>query len=206
MSDSAIGFPKGRQSGKSDNTSLGLKLKLRRHFLSKYHSGDTALRVFDACMGEGEIWKPLLAEYPITRYWGVDKKPAEGRLALDSARVLAQPGWKFDVIDVDTYGSPWTHWRGILQNGYPQPLTVFLTVGGAGGMKPVDYAALHMLGLAPIMAYIPNSIRWSLNEQAIDHCLSKLYLYDYKPLEVLRAAQGNAIYFGLRIIPTEAKK
>lgn len=63
-------------------------------------------------------------------------KKKKGRLKVNSERVLAEAGWDFDVIDVDTYGQPWRHWEGIIKNG-SRDVTVFLTIGmvavGGGG-------------------------------------------------------------------------
>jgi hypothetical protein len=47
-------------------------------------------------------------------YWGVDIKRAPGRLKIDSTHILSQDGWDFGVIDIDTYGSPWSHYFALL--------------------------------------------------------------------------------------------
>lgn len=111
---------------KTDNTNLVDKLGLRRYFLDCYHKGQK-IKVFDACQGEQVLWGILRKEYPC-RYWGVDVKNKKGRPRVNSERVLAEAGWDFDVIDVDTYGQPWRHWEGIIKNG-TRDVTVFLTIG-----------------------------------------------------------------------------
>ena len=58
----------------------------------------------------------------------MDVKPARGRVKVDSERILAMPGWDFDVIDIDTYGMPWGHWIAAVRNA-KAAVTVFLTVG-----------------------------------------------------------------------------
>lgn len=115
---------------KTDNGFLNLKLDLRRHFLRAYHANGDA-RVLDCCQGSGMIWTPLRNEFPIASYWGLDIKPQKGRLRLASQQVLAQPGWNQNVIDIDTYGSPWEHWSVMLANA-TFPITCFLTVGRRG--------------------------------------------------------------------------
>jgi hypothetical protein len=115
---------------KTDNAHPAAKLELRRYFLRKYHAG-TPPAVLDCCQGEGLLWRVLRREFPVASYWGVDLKPARGRLAVDSVRIVKQPGWAQDVVDVDTYGSPWDHWRALLPR-VTKPTTVFLTVGASG--------------------------------------------------------------------------
>ena len=111
---------------KTDNSHLAAKLGLRRYFLDRYHAGER-IRVIDCCAGESVIWTTLRREYEVD-YWGIDKERKRGRMHLDSIRVLQQPGWRADVVDIDTYGSPWGHWMALLENA-TQPLTVFLTYG-----------------------------------------------------------------------------
>jgi len=116
---------------KTDNHDPRAKLALRRYFLDKYHS-DGSAQVLDCCQGGGLLWKELRKTHPVAAYWGLDLKPKKGRLKLDSVRVLAQPGWPHNVVDIDTYGSPWKHWEAMLPN-VVRPLTVFLTIGQALG-------------------------------------------------------------------------
>ena len=112
---------------KTDNSNVNAKLLLRRHFLRKYHM-DEPPSVFDCCQGGGVMWSVLRKQFTVKSYWGVDLKPKPGRLKIDSVDVLANTGWRFDVIDVDTYGSPWRHFDQILRNGTTD-CTVFLTIG-----------------------------------------------------------------------------
>lgn len=193
-------------AGKKDNAHLGAKLHLRRYFLDTYHKDATPL-VFDACQAEAVIWTRLRAEYRI-KYFGVDRKPKRGRLAIDSARLLENGPLPYDVIDVDTYGSPWKHWLNLLRN-VRKPTTVFLTLGSAGGIHAVDSAALVALGLTEEIARrVPNSLRWKLNELSVASALAMSYHYGITPhdtREVIIGKKGNARYFGVRLIPqTEA--
>lgn len=125
---------------------LPAKLALRRHFLRKYHA-DKPPSIIDCCMGSGVIWHRLRQEFEVASYWGIDLKKKKGRLNLDSSRVLAQPGWTQDVIDIDTYGSPWRHWAALLPN-VVCPATVFLTVGvSRDGATKLPAIAFEALGL-----------------------------------------------------------
>src|SRR5690606_34501325 len=123
---------------------LPAKLELRRYFLRKYHS-DKPPAVLDCCQGSGVIWTELRKEFEVASYWGVDLKPKKGRLKIDSVKILAQPGWTQDVVDVDAYASPWKHWEAILANGH-FPLTVFLT-RGSHSLKTLDQHEKQALGL-----------------------------------------------------------
>src|SRR5438552_1243842 len=102
------------KSKKTDNHNLPAKLALRTYFLRKYHmqdvrrdaAGATNINVLDCCQATGKIWGTLQREFPLAGYWGVDVKPKKGRLTIDSVKILDQPGWTQNVVDVDTYGSP----------------------------------------------------------------------------------------------------
>lgn len=134
---------------KTDNGHLDQKLALRRYFFQKYHSA-AAPHVFDCCQGSQVIWSQLKSEFTLASYWGVDIKPKKGRLKIDSARVLDQPGWNFDLIDVDTYGSPWKHYAAIQQHA-TKAVTVFLTIGQG-------FSNFAFTGLAEIQAIFGKSV------------------------------------------------
>ena len=124
--------PAKKRQTQTDNALLADKLALRRMYLRRWPAG----HVLDCCQGSGELWGRLRSEFQVSSYLPMDLKPKSGRLRLDSARYLARPGWRHDTIDVDTYGEPWEHWRGILEHGRG-PTTVFMTcgfVGVRGGM------------------------------------------------------------------------
>lgn len=190
------------QSTKTDNSHVEAKLSSRRHFLDKYHVGERPY-VFDACQGRGLLWSQLRQTYDV-RYWGVDLKAAPGRLKIDSGRILSQVGWTFDIIDIDTYGSPWKHYFAMLPR-VTRPVTVFLTSGfirmGAGGRIP--NIALAAAGLC--FAHLRPPI--SLLARAIGHITSVCLAAPLgSGLEIEYAAEAitdspNVRYFGLRLSP-----
>jgi len=188
---------------KTDNHSLGPKLALRRHFLTKYHA-DGSADVLDCCQGGGVLWSRLRAEFPVRSYWGLDLKPKPGRLKLDSARVLAQPGWAQNVIDIDTYGSPWKHWLALLPN-VTRPTTVFLTVGKpilARGGRGISGAELTALGLTFPSLNTPAAFGPALASLSVAPLLNESSKYAIMLIEPLEAiSDGNARYFGLRLVP-----
>jgi len=185
---------------KTDNHNPKAKLDLRRYFLSKYHSENPA-KVLDCCQGSGQLWSRLRQEFEVERYWGIDLKPKKGRLSIDSSRVLAQSGLNYDVIDIDTYGSPWKHWEALLPN-ICQPTTVFLTIGlVAIGGTPLTKEVKEAIGLGELQP--PRAIVASLNILAASYLLARCYNYDIMPLEAAEAsaAASNARYIGVRLEP-----
>lgn len=131
------------QGTKTDNACPDVKLALRRYMLDRYHVGEP-IRVLDCCQGSGVLWGTLQQEYDLAGYWGVDVKHKPGRLKLDSSRILARPGWRENVIDIDTYGSPWKHWTNLIKT-IDHPTTVFLTIGQVN--IGTDLNILRVLGL-----------------------------------------------------------
>jgi len=183
-------------SKKTDNHDPRAKLNLRRHFLEKYHPQGTA-RVLDCCMGSGFIWKALRHEWRVAEYVGLDVKPKKGRLKIDSARYLEAGGWSHDVIDVDTYGSPWRHWLAVLRFA-PDACTVFLTIGlvrmGGGGLLP--NVIRDLLGLPPS---VPAGIQGRLHGPGERAALG-VALRNFEIVEAVEAeSHGNARYIGVRL-------
>lgn len=184
---------------KTDNGDLAAKLALRRYFLKKYHGGPEGARVFDCCQGSGVIWSRLRAEFPVASYWGVDVKEKKGRLRLDSVRVIGQPGWTENVIDVDTYGSPWKHWMALLPH-VARPVTVFLTIGQ--WQMGTDLEILRALGVEGLG--IPPGIAVKLHERAFSYLLARAFEYDINFIDAKEVVSfGNARYVGVRIAPKE---
>jgi len=184
---------------KTDNHSLDGKLELRRYFLRKYHA-PASMNVLDCCQANGRIWRALRREFPTENYWGVDLKPKKGRIKVDSVRILDQPGWEHNVVDVDVYGSPWKHWFALLRN-CKHHVTVFLTIGmvkvGGGNY---DRALLPVLGIHLQRLKIPNSLGARLTDMAIGHALGFCISQGFKPVEALEAVgTGSARYIGIRL-------
>jgi hypothetical protein len=184
---------------KKDNQRLNAKLDLRRHFLRRYPPRS----VFDACCGEGVVWSQLRGEFPRLRYWGVDKKRRPGRLAIDSIRILSQPGWDFDVVDVDTYGSPWEHWLAILPR-VRAPLTVFLTwgLGMRGTASNHSNTFISALGLRFSRDLPRRLLNTAVNAtwervlwRAVDH---GLHIVEAQEM-VTAGVQATARYLGIRL-------
>lgn len=185
---------------KDDNKHLGAKLILRRHFLDKYHREGTPF-VFDACQGEGLIWRRLRAEYSV-RYFGVDRKPKRGRLTIDSTRLLETGPLVYDVVDIDTYGSPWKHWTNLLPH-VRKPTTVFLTVGAGRLGGGIDSAALDAMGLDRLARWVPVTLRGKLAADSSAYCLGLALRFglDVAEAREISGLPGQARYYGLHLLP-----
>jgi hypothetical protein len=187
---------------KTDNHAPAGKLALRRYFLQKYHA-DGQARVLDCCQATGFLWKTLRAEKPgLASYLGVDLVPQRGRLMIDSARMLDQPGWTQNVIDVDTYGSPWTHWLAILRHAR-HDLTVFLTIGHVqnkgGGTVPAPMR--QILGLTFQRAREPRGLAARIIAFGLPHMLAHARACGFTLAEILESPPGaHARYLGIRLV------
>ncbi len=186
---------------KTDNHNFAAKLALRRRFIERYHGGEF-FSVFDACRGSGRLWKTLGRSYGF-EYWGVDTKKERGQITADSVRLLEIPGLSANVIDVDTYGSPWKHWLALLPN-VSKPTTVFLTdglvkiMGGGVGHEVVRGLGLIFPTLKPSNALVAKFSR--LNFKYMISLASKHGLQVREIVEALNPG-GNARYFGVRLEP-----
>jgi hypothetical protein len=160
--------------------------------------------VLDCCQGSGILWSRLRAEFPCDSYLGLDLKAQKGRLRLDSARYLALPGWDHDVVDIDTWGSPWNHYFNLLPN-LMGPTTVFLTIGqritGTVGRMADD--ALGALGLGKLGKRLPLGFHVKLAGIAVSYCLTRSCVNGIILAYAAEAcsANRNARYLGVRLEP-----
>lgn len=204
--DGSVSLEQARRqmaSVKTDNTGLGAKLALRRHFLTKYHA-DRPPDVVDCCQGDGVIWGELRREFATRTYLGVDQKPKPGRMKINSIRLLSAIGWTWNVVDIDTYGAPWAHWLALLRT-VTAPVTVFLTVGrvaalgGRFGTRITD-AEFEALGLWPLRNRVPIQFGFKLGGIATGLMLSRGNQGRTRVVEAAEAlSSGHADYLGVRL-------
>ena len=183
---------------KTDNHNPAAKLDLRRYMLRRYHHNQFS--VLDCCNGSGKLWSELRKEFPIASLVGIDVKPKKGRIKTDSARLLDQPGWPQEVIDVDTYGSPWEHFASIVKH-LDRPRTVFLTWGivTTGGGSAMPNIVARSLGLSGMK--IPSSMTLELCKVALPYLLTGTEV-TCRIIEAVEAlSDGNARYLAIRLEP-----
>ena len=188
------------QQTKTDNHNPAAKLMLRRHFLTKYH-GDKPPRVLDCFQGSGLLWLKLSREFLLGSYWGVDLKPKKGRLKIDSSRILEQRGWEADVVDLDAYGSPWTHWRHLVRTFSGEAVTVFLTIGmvkvGGGNF---DRSVLDLTGCQFRELKLPKGLGVRLSDNAVAFALADAMANGLEPIEVQEGfPHSKARYLGVHL-------
>lgn len=188
------------QQKKTDNHNPAAKLLLRRHFLTKYH-GEKPPRVLDCFQGSGLLWLKLSREFPLGSYWGVDLKPKKGRLKIDSARILEQSGWEADVVDLDAYGSPWTHWLHLVRTFTGESITVFLTIGmvkvGGGNF---DRSVLDLTGCHFRELKLPKGLGVRLSDNAVAFALAEAAARELECVEVQEAfPSSKARYVGVHL-------
>lgn len=185
----------------TDNHNPAAKLKLRRYFLEKYHKGSRC-SVIDCCEGEGLVWGTLRREYANVDYWGVDIKRVKGRLQVDSVNLLSV-GVPCDVIDVDTYGSPWAHWLALIEH-VNSPTTVFLTesmVGPGGGMT--QKCVREAMGIEFPTVQVPLSVLKHIRHHITPYMLGLAPARGLVVREAIEAVNpgGHAKYYGIRLEP-----
>ena len=182
---------------KIDNGNLEAKLELRRYFLRKLVESKTPINVMDCCAGNGAMWAKLRAEFPVASYLGCDKKNVRGKLKVDSARILRLPGWTQNVIDIDTYGSPFGHFQQLIHN-CRHDVIIFLTKG-ASAMPRFCRADTELLGLGGLC--LPRSLQVNLVAHILPHALAAARRRGFKIGEAWEAfPQSNARYLGLELI------
>lgn len=176
---------------KTDNAHLEDKLALRRYFLTK-HAAEP-FTVIDCCAGSGHIWNPLRKEYRCS-YFGIDVKQKNGRLRAESQRIL-QAGATADVIDIDTYGSPWEHWLNVLPFINKKTI-VFITIGSThtGNQQK---AALEISGLRFNQLRCPPTLSAKFKEIIASCCVAQCYNHGILIAEAQKVEYKRVCYIGL---------
>lgn len=87
------------------------------------------INVLDCTAGYGVLWESLKKNFDINSYYPLDKQKRPKALKLDSKRFLKSADLsRFNVIDIDTYGSCFEHYQLLMKNkSCPSNLAIFLT-------------------------------------------------------------------------------
>jgi hypothetical protein len=185
---------------RTDNANSSGKKALRMHFLRRYHEGNA--RVFDCCQGSGLVWGAVRKEFEVQTYFGVDIKAKSGRIAIDSVKIVSQ-GVNANVIDVDTYGEPWTHWLELLPH-VKEPTTVFLTCGKIKIAGMSKRASTYVFGKSLRM---PPLLFGKLWDYATAFLLSAPTRMGLEIVETIEAVSKNDTrYIGMHIKPVTDKQ
>lgn len=184
---------------KKDNQSL-VKMVVREHGLDKYHH-EGPIDVLDCCQGEGLIWTRLRKRWTVRTYFGVDVKRKAGRVRCSAERIVSHGCAAHNVIDIDTYGEPWSIWSVFLSSWSGYAATVFLTRGrmtsGCGNISRVAASAMSI----PESMYkkIPRGIVMKLPRHADAACLALPYRYGITIVEAWMASHNTMDYYGIRL-------
>src|SRR6266699_742328 len=125
---------------RTDNKSLFDKCAIRRLVIEEAQL--ESLRVLDLYAGEGKLWtelrrKPRGEDQPpalrVERYTPIDhvaRQPGQIRFKITPRLIAALDGEnhglaRFNVVDVDCFGEPWTIWQALLFR-ITTPTAVFL--------------------------------------------------------------------------------
>ena len=115
-----------RHQTKTDNSYLGIKVKLR---MDNLPAGD--VRVLDCYHGEGRIWRTIKKRLPerSIEVLGIDTRSIGGsHLQGDNMKFLPSMDLRqFNVIDLDAYGVPYKQLQTIFSKRTQKNTTIFVT-------------------------------------------------------------------------------
>jgi hypothetical protein len=143
----------------------------------------------------------------------LDIVPVEGTLTVDSKRYLNRE-LDYDVIDIDSYGSPFQHYNIALRN-ISKPTIFFLTYGSAGvGYSAISRATVELVNFFPDLCDFRFSktlikgqiaapaLLLKVTNVATEYHLAQAYKYGHEVDLCIFASPGpTAKYFGLRTVP-----
>lgn len=184
-----------------DNTDRGEKIEIRRSILPELN---TTPKVLDCFAGEGKIYREC---YQGMQYIGLDKKGInDGRtiIKVDNIKYLRSAELKrFNVFDLDAYGSPWYQFLIILKRRpvlTDERIAIFLT-DGLQFKAAVEGDLPH--GLKPYCG-IPQQMRIPCLARHLDYIRSLIVVNASRKagLEITKALIGqncrkNMTYIGL---------
>jgi hypothetical protein len=105
-----------------DNKNLEIKINLRKEYLTK----DKNYKVLNCCAGDNKIWNEISKEYKVETT-NIDLKKNDNSFTADSSK-LSESISSYDIIDIDTYGSPSTHISNFLSK-FKTGQIIYLTNG-----------------------------------------------------------------------------
>lgn len=179
----------------TDNKFLDEKIAVRMHMLRRHHT--TGAKVFDCCQGAGLIWSTIRQTFEVESYWGVDLKVRKGRVAMDSVAVLQRP-LADNVIDIDTYGEPWTHFLAALPN-VQRPTTFFLTWTSLCSLTMSNLVKQFVFGG---QLQMPSSLFGKLWDYANAYLLTAPVQYGLEIVECVESVNKTpSRYIGMHVRP-----
>jgi len=156
----------------SDSQQFKAKVDLRLKLLRQYAEAGHKLNVMDCCAGKRAIWKQIGQKVDLDSYMGFDIMASEvNNIICDSIRWLKDVGISGNVVDVDTYGLPWTHYRAIYQAKWPESeILVFLTAS-LGCESGLTTGELEAIGIPDDWRGQLPTISWELRDAVVAACI-----------------------------------
>jgi len=192
---------------KVDNSNMAAKLSLRRYGLDKYRGGGASADVFDCCQGSGEIWKAI--KRPIKSYWGVDVKKGNRRITVKAERVVGNVN--ANTFDIDTYGSPLSIFRTLVQNTKQKDLLVYATscnpLGSIGNISKESEGLAKVILGEDIASASPRQVVKDFENNYLHMFMVSCLCESWKVEEIFTCESGKkgVQYIGIKLTKGETK-
>ena len=202
-----------KPSEKKENSTIGPKVKVRNHCLNAL--GSSKPMILDVFCAHGEMW--INAYHRTPHYLGLDLKQFDDErrtVVCNNARYLRCDGnlSRFDVFDLDAYGSPALQLATICQRIGPlkKPVAVAITegCGYAAAMNSLPVGLLAYLGLKKQRGTSfekdnRKELIKLLVQRSADAC--RAVVKDFMFLETARQGGNSMIYCGYVMEPRSSK-
>ena len=105
----------------TDNSKFAAKVKLRSEVVSKV--GKDKVHVLDMFAGRSKLWNEIKKRFPdkTILVYSIEKEKGKNMMALnaDNMKVVESLDLsKFDIIDIDAYGIPYTQLEKVFRKNY----------------------------------------------------------------------------------------
>jgi hypothetical protein len=198
----------GNQAGKVHNSAPARKAELRLRLINEL-GGPSACRVLETHSGPGLMRK--LAYGGVSDWVGLDQDPeSPGAIHHDSREIMrAIELGKFNLIDIDAFGSPWEHlWiLSARRKMLPGEIVAVALTSGLQGSNAARTQNVRLAGWSKQMASavgvsggVPH--RLFVGERGANHLAHRLVVSWFSGCEVklwlaARSRHGGAWYFGV---------
>lgn len=175
---------------KTDNSYFDVKVQLRVRSLPRKNE----IYVLDCFSGTGKIWKEVCRRESEKNIHviSIEKEEGKNRYAItgDNIKVLSAIDLKiFDIIDLDSYGIPFSQMEILFRKGYKGIVHITAIQSGMGKLPN---------GLLIKLGYTRNMIKkipTIFNRNGIEKIKNYLYLYDIEHITGCFIDRKNYFYF-----------
>lgn len=189
-------------SSKTDNSHGNLKVHMRRRMLPQH------ARVLDLFCGRGEMYHGAY-KGRVDEYRGVDKEKVHDTTLCtiddNMAWVKTHDIERFNVFDLDDYGSPWDLIYLVLARTKQPEVTMFVTDGLVlrAKMMTAPTKFLSATNRIPLAMKVPGLHRWYVPMFKTMLCdIAERYGYRAEQALLARNSKGTVYYWALRFVLT----